>query len=90
MSSAAGSANPDQVFKIEIFQGQFLDTWSVIKPDDLVPGLTCPRSSVIFGVFMAVGLFFFAIIRAYYKSLIFMSVFGTVAIDIFCVCRPYI
>ncbi len=29
--SAAGSANPDQVFKLEIFQGAFLDTRSVIS-----------------------------------------------------------
>jgi hypothetical protein len=29
--SAAGSANPDQVFKLEIFQGEFLDVRSVIS-----------------------------------------------------------
>jgi hypothetical protein len=29
--SAAGSANPDQVFKLEIFQGDFLDIRSVIN-----------------------------------------------------------
>ncbi len=29
--SAASSANPDQVFKIEIFQGEFLDIRSVIS-----------------------------------------------------------
>lgn len=29
--SVAGSANPDEVFKIEIFQGDFLDIRSVIN-----------------------------------------------------------
>ncbi|KAH9050166.1 hypothetical protein EDB84DRAFT_1623276 [Lactarius hengduanensis] len=70
--TAAGSANPDQVFKIEIFQGEFLDI----------------RSSAVFGVFLAIGTFTFAIIRAYYKPLIFLSIFGTIAIDIFCTIGP--
>ncbi|KAI0300497.1 hypothetical protein B0F90DRAFT_1723438 [Multifurca ochricompacta] len=70
--TASGFANPDQVFRIEIFQGDFLDI----------------RSSVVFGVFLAIGTFVFAIIRAYYKSLIFMSIFGTIAIDIYCAIGP--
>ncbi|KAI9512000.1 hypothetical protein F5148DRAFT_157072 [Russula earlei] len=70
--TAAGSANPDQVFKVVIFQGEFLDV----------------RSSAVFGVFLAMGTLLFAIIRAYYKLLIFMSVFGTIAIDIFCTIGP--
>ncbi|KAI9441300.1 hypothetical protein H4582DRAFT_1367483 [Lactarius indigo] len=70
--TAAGSANPDQVFKIEIFQGEFLDI----------------RSSAVFGIFLAIGTFTFAIIRAYYKPLIFLSIFGTIAIDIFCTIGP--
>lgn len=41
--SAAGSANPDQVFKLEIFQGVFLDIRSVIGqavkyPRSHIPG----------------------------------------------------
>jgi Putative ER transporter, 6TM, N-terminal len=43
------------------------------------------RSSAIFGVFLVIGTFIFASIRAYYKPLVIMSVFGTIAIDIFCV-----
>ncbi|KAI0266395.1 hypothetical protein BC834DRAFT_969434 [Gloeopeniophorella convolvens] len=70
--TAAGSANPDQVFKIEIFQGDFLDV----------------RSNVVFGVFLAIGAFIFAIIRAYFKPLIFMSIFGTISIDIYCSIGP--
>jgi hypothetical protein len=70
--TAASSANPDQVFNIEIFQGDFLDT----------------RSSAVFGVFLVIGTFVFATIRAYYKPLIFLSTFGTIAIDIFCTIGP--
>ncbi|KAI0002456.1 hypothetical protein BJV74DRAFT_815934 [Russula compacta] len=70
--AVAGSANPDQVFKLEIFQGEFLDI----------------RSSAVFGVFFGVGTFLFAIIRAYYKSLIFMSIFGTIAMDVLCAIGP--
>jgi hypothetical protein len=47
--------------------------------------LTYPSSSAVFGVFLAIGTFVFAIIRAYYKPLILLSIFGTIAIDIFCV-----
>ena len=51
--------------------------------------LTYPSSSAVFGAFLAIGTFFFAIIRAYYKPLIILSVFGTIAMDIFCVrCVP--
>jgi hypothetical protein len=51
--------------------------------------LTYPSSSAVFGAFLAIGTFFFAIIRAYYKPLILLSIFGTIAMDIFCVrCIP--
>ncbi|KAF8273497.1 hypothetical protein EI94DRAFT_1826225 [Lactarius quietus] len=72
VETAAGTANPDEVFKIEIFQGEFLDV----------------RSSAVFGVFLAIGTFVFAIIRVYYKPLIFLSIFGTIAMDIFCTVGP--
>ena len=42
-------------------------------------------STVVFGVFLAFGTFLFALIRAYAPRLTLMSVFGTIAIDIFCV-----
>lgn len=70
--TAAGSANPDEVFKLEIFQGAFLDI----------------RSSAVFGVFFGIGALLFATIRAYYKSLVFMGIFGSIAIDIFCTVGP--
>ena len=73
------------MFKLEIFQGAFLDIRSVIRQAVKYPHSTYPRSSAVFGVFLGLGSLLFAAIRAYYKSLMFMSVFGTIAIDIFCV-----
>ncbi|KAI0339296.1 hypothetical protein BDW22DRAFT_1409168 [Trametopsis cervina] len=70
--SAAGLANPDALFRAAIFEGQFLDT----------------RSSIIYGVFLGVGIFIFAFIRAYAPKLTLMSVFGTIAIDIYCSYGP--
>ena len=55
------------------------------RPGGQVSTLTYPRSSAVFGVFLGIGTFIFAAIRAYYKSLMFMSIFGTIAINIFCV-----
>ena len=40
---------------------------------------------MVFGVFLAVANILFALMRAYAPPLIFTSIFGTVAIDIFCV-----
>ncbi|KAI0764943.1 hypothetical protein C8Q74DRAFT_1430417 [Fomes fomentarius] len=70
--SAAGLSNPDALFRNAIFNGDFLDT----------------RSSVVYGVFLAFGCFLFGLIRAYAPKLTLMSVFGTIAIDIFCSYGP--
>ncbi|KII87451.1 hypothetical protein PLICRDRAFT_163585 [Plicaturopsis crispa FD-325 SS-3] len=70
--TAAGTTNPDAVFKLEIFQGDFLDT----------------RSSIVFGCFLGLGMFGFALLRAYSPKLVFMSIFGTIALDIFCTFGP--
>lgn len=70
--STAGLANPDALFQASIFEGVFLDT----------------RSSAVFGAFLGVGVFFFALIRAYAPRLIITSVFATIAIDIFCSYGP--
>lgn len=67
--SVAGLANPDALFKASIFEGAFLDT----------------RSSVCFGVFPAFGIFIFSLMRAYTPRLTIMSIFGTIALDIYCV-----
>ncbi|KDQ52244.1 hypothetical protein JAAARDRAFT_184405 [Jaapia argillacea MUCL 33604] len=66
--SAAGLANPDQLYQLDIFKGYFLDV----------------RSSVVFGVFLGFSSFLFALIRAYAPRLMFMSVFASIAVDIYC------
>ncbi len=40
----------------------------------------------MFGVFLVFGTFVFAIMRAHVPGLTLVSVFGTIAVDIFCVC----
>ncbi|KAI8970891.1 hypothetical protein BD414DRAFT_501521 [Trametes punicea] len=70
--STAGLANPDALFQDAIFNGEFLDT----------------RSTVVFGVFLGFGCFLFSFIRAYAPKLTVMSVFGTIALDIFCSFGP--
>ncbi|EPS95103.1 hypothetical protein FOMPIDRAFT_1038634 [Fomitopsis schrenkii] len=70
--SVAGLANPDALFKASIFEGAFLDT----------------RSSVCFGVFPAFGIFIFSLMRAYTPRLTIMSIFGTIALDIYCSYGP--
>jgi hypothetical protein len=82
--------NPDELYKIEVFQGRFLDAKSVVVVPKCVISSDIPdRSSVMFGVFLSFGVMIFAIVRAYSPSLILFSIFGTIAIDIFCV-RVYI
>jgi hypothetical protein len=46
-------------------------------------------ASVVFGVFLAIGAMIFALIRAYFPPFLFFSLFGTIAIDVFCVCPPF-
>ncbi|KAF8530979.1 hypothetical protein JB92DRAFT_3105728 [Gautieria morchelliformis] len=70
--TAATAANPDEKFNLEVFQGRFLDT----------------SSSIVYGVFLAVGCFFFGLSRAYFKKLALFSVFGTIFLDIICSYGP--
>ncbi|EPQ51266.1 hypothetical protein GLOTRDRAFT_66016 [Gloeophyllum trabeum ATCC 11539] len=70
--SAAGLSNPDALYRIDIFHGYFLD----------------PRSTVVYGVFLGVCNFLFALLRAYIPKLMFMSLFATIGIDIFCSYAP--
>ncbi|KAF7972398.1 hypothetical protein HWV62_18046 [Athelia sp. TMB] len=71
-SSAAGLADPEALFSVKIFEGVFLDI----------------RSSAVFGCFLVAGVFFFALIRAYAPKLTLLSVYGTIALDIFCSYGP--
>ncbi|KAH9925739.1 uncharacterized protein B0H18DRAFT_1007982 [Fomitopsis serialis] len=70
--SVAGLANPDALFQASIFEGAFLDT----------------RSSVLFGVFLAIAIFILSLLRAYAPRLTIMSVFGMIAVDIYCSYGP--
>ncbi|KZP26783.1 hypothetical protein FIBSPDRAFT_731732 [Athelia psychrophila] len=70
--SAAGLADPEALYTLSIFEGVFLDL----------------RSSAVFGCFLVVGVFFFALIRAYAPKLTLLSVFGTIALDIYCTYGP--
>ncbi|KAH9919970.1 uncharacterized protein BXZ73DRAFT_104789 [Epithele typhae] len=70
--SAAGMANPEAEFKDAIFNGEFLEA----------------SSDAIFGVFLGCGVFMFALMRAYAPKLTFTSVFGMIAMDIFCSYGP--
>ena len=72
--SVAGLANPDALFQASIFEGAFLDT----------------RSSVLFGVFLAIAIFILSLLRAYAPRLTIMSVFGMIAVDIYCVSVIYL
>jgi hypothetical protein len=40
----------------------------------------------MFGVFLGIGVAIFATARAYSPQFVFFSIFGTIALDIFCVC----
>ncbi|KAJ7463697.1 hypothetical protein FB451DRAFT_1352935 [Mycena latifolia] len=65
-------ANPALAQTTAIFAGLFLDV----------------RATAVYGVFLAIGAFIFGLIRAYAPKLLFMSIFGTIAIDIFCAVGP--
>ncbi|KAF7303825.1 hypothetical protein MIND_00612300 [Mycena indigotica] len=71
-SNPVFQANPALATTTAIFNGWFLEV----------------RASVIYGVFLAIGAFIFGAIRAYAPKLLFMSIFGTIAIDIFCSVGP--
>ncbi|KAG7095005.1 hypothetical protein E1B28_005799 [Marasmius oreades] len=55
-----------------IFDGAFLDI----------------RVSVVYGCFLGFGAFIFGLLRAYAPKLVFLSIFGTIGIDIFCTLGP--
>ncbi|KAJ6556814.1 hypothetical protein DFH09DRAFT_987191 [Mycena vulgaris] len=65
-------ANPALAQTTAIFHGLFLDV----------------RATTVYGVFLAIGAFIFGLIRAYAPKLLFMSIFGTIALDIFCSIGP--
>ncbi|KAF7313882.1 hypothetical protein HMN09_00546000 [Mycena chlorophos] len=71
-SNPVFQADPTLATETAVFNGWFLE----LKP------------TAIYGVFMVIGGFIFGALRAYAPKLIFMSIFGTIAIDIFCCVGP--
>ncbi|KAF8756858.1 putative ER transporter, 6TM, N-terminal [Rhizoctonia solani] len=69
--AATNEANPDAYFRKAVFRGDFLD----------------PRSTVVFGVFLAIGAFFLALMRVKSPKLTLASIFGTIFLDVICA-RP--
>ncbi|GJJ13910.1 hypothetical protein Clacol_008167 [Clathrus columnatus] len=70
--TTSSSANPDAAFQIEIFRGEFLDV----------------GSSVVFGVFLAVGAFCFAVVRGTSPRLASFSIIGSIFLNIMCSFGP--
>ncbi|GAA5844609.1 hypothetical protein JCM11251_002242 [Rhodosporidiobolus azoricus] len=68
----AGATNPDSEYRLAIFRGEFLDA----------------RSTVVFGVFLGVGLFFLGLLRAKAPKLLLLSIFGSIVIDVMCSYGP--
>lgn len=64
--SVASATNPDVAYRSTIFHGNFLDA----------------RSTVVFGVFLGVGTFFFGLIRAAAPKLMLLAIFGTIVVDV--------
>ncbi|KAK0493580.1 hypothetical protein EDD18DRAFT_1405386, partial [Armillaria luteobubalina] len=65
-------ANPTLAKTTAIYHGVFLDT----------------RASVVYGCFLGLGAFIMGLFRAYAPTLIFLSIFGTIAMDIFATYGP--
>ncbi|KAK4057506.1 hypothetical protein OIO90_001575 [Microbotryomycetes sp. JL221] len=65
-ASAAGAVNPAAEFQRSIFEGQFLD-W---------------RSTLVFGVFMAIILFVLGLMRAKNQKLTLVAIFGSIVVDV--------
>jgi hypothetical protein len=87
-SNPAARANPAAAIAESTFSGAFLDIRSVLSYSHESTALTTTSgnsASAIYGCFLGVGAFIFGLVRAYSPKLLFMSIFGTIALDIFCV-----
>ncbi|KAG7440200.1 uncharacterized protein BT62DRAFT_1012986 [Guyanagaster necrorhizus] len=71
-ANPAFQANPTLATTTAIYHGVFLDT----------------RASVVYGCFLGLGAFIMGLFRAYAPTLIFLSIFGTIAMDIFATYGP--
>ncbi|CAO1620254.1 unnamed protein product [Parajaminaea phylloscopi] len=73
-SSLAGATNPEQQYQAAVFQGQFLD----------------PRSSTVYGIFLAFGSYASAVIFTQSPKLRFCAIFMVIVLDIMCTYGPYL
>ncbi|KAJ7513178.1 hypothetical protein B0H11DRAFT_2303465 [Mycena galericulata] len=71
-ASAIFQGDPTLAEATAVFSGWFLDV----------------RATAMYGAFLAVGTFIFGLMRAYAPKLIFMSIFGTIGLDVFCAIGP--
>lgn len=71
-SSVASATNPEAAYRLSIFQAEFLD----------------PRSSAVFGVFLAVGGYLSGLISAWAPKLKLTSIFMVIVLDVMCVYGP--
>ncbi|KAF8206811.1 hypothetical protein K438DRAFT_1816457 [Mycena galopus ATCC 62051] len=65
-------ANPALAQTTAVFAGEFLDI----------------RANAVYAGFLIIGNLIFALVRAYAPKLLFLSIFGTIAVDIFCTVGP--
>ncbi|KAK0199602.1 hypothetical protein DFS33DRAFT_1267811 [Desarmillaria ectypa] len=71
-ANPAFQANPVLAKTTAIYHGVFLDT----------------RASIVYGCFLGLGAFVMGLFRAYAPTLVFLSIFGTIAMDIFATYGP--
>ncbi|GAA6023484.1 hypothetical protein JCM10207_006212 [Rhodosporidiobolus poonsookiae] len=68
----AGATNPDVQYRAAIFRGEFLDA----------------RSTVVFGVFLWIGLFAMGLLRAKNVKLLLVAIFASIVMDVMCSYGP--
>ncbi|GAA5871160.1 hypothetical protein JCM8547_001473 [Rhodosporidiobolus lusitaniae] len=68
----AGATNPDVEYRTAIFRGEFLDA----------------RSTVVFGVFLWIGLFALGLLRAASPKAMLIAIFASIVMDVMCSYGP--
>jgi hypothetical protein len=71
--SLAGATNPDAQYRTSIFAGEFLDA----------------RSTIVFSIFLFVGLFFFGYLRAKSPKAILVALFASIVLDVMVRSLPF-
>ncbi|KAI5476687.1 hypothetical protein MNV49_007401 [Pseudohyphozyma bogoriensis] len=71
-ASVAGATNPESLYQVSIFKGEFLDA----------------RATVVFGVFLFVGTFVLGLLKAKAPKLALFAIFGCIVMDVMCSYGP--